>query len=155
MTADKVIAHECGHAIGLLLNGHGVAEVRVDHQLVDELGRVTVDFSHSQADYGVLIAGLMGPMNGGDLPPPWPPDPDSANRDERNAATLVRHLDLDRSDYKAACAFAEVWLDWREVKGACALLGQALSRVPVISGRQLEQLLGPDRLARLRAREDA
>ena len=57
MTTDKLIAHECGHAIGLLLCGHGVAEVRVDHQLVDELGRVTVDFSHSQADYGVLMRG--------------------------------------------------------------------------------------------------
>ena len=48
-----------------------------------------------------------------------------------------------------ACLFAATRLDWHEVKGACALLGQALYRVPVISGDQLEELLGP-RLPRLR-----
>ncbi len=51
-----LIAHECGHAIGLLIQGHGVAEVRVDHEQIGELGRVTADFSHSEADYGCLIA---------------------------------------------------------------------------------------------------
>ena len=155
MTPDKVIAHECGHAIGLLLCGHGVAEVRVDHELVGELGRVEADFTDSGADYGCVIALVMGPMAAGDPPLAWPPDPDSAIRDERNLATLVEHLNLSEGDYRAAIAFAATWLDWHEVKGACALLGQALGRVPVISGRQLEELLGPERLARLRHEEAA
>ena len=42
-----LIAHECGHAIGLLIQGHGVAEVRVDHDQIGELGRTTADFSYS------------------------------------------------------------------------------------------------------------
>jgi hypothetical protein len=149
----KTIIHESGHAVGLLVNHHGVAEVRVDHDVPGELGLTTADFSHSQADYGYLIAGLMGPMNAGDPPPPWPPDRDSNDTDERNAAVLVEHLELSRSDYLGACAIAEFLLDWHECKGAMALLGQALHRVPVITGEQLEELLGPRRLARLR-RED-
>ena len=153
MTPDELIAHEAGHAIGLLLNGHGVAEVRVDHQRLGELGRVEADFTHSGADYGCVVALLMGPMAAGDPPPAWPPDPGSTTQDERNLATLVEHLDLSEGDYRAAIAFAATWLDWHEVKGACALLGQALGRVPVISGRQLEELLGPDRLARPRHEE--
>ena len=89
-----LIAHESAHAIGLLIQGHGVAEVRVDHDRLGELGRITADFSHSEADYGCLIAALMGPIAGGDPPPPWPPDRDSLDTDERNAAVLVEHLGL-------------------------------------------------------------
>lgn len=152
MDRDKLIAHECGHAIGLLVHGHGVAEVRVDHERLGELGRVTADFSHSQADYGCVIALLMGPMNAGDPPPAWPPAPDSTTQDERNLAILVDHLGLSESDYKAAIAFAAFDLDWHAVKGAMALLGQALHRVPVITGDQLRDLLGPH-LARLQPEE--
>ena len=95
----------------------------------------------------------MGPMAAGDQPPAWPPDRKAATRDERNLAILAEHLDLSESDYRAAIGIAATWLDWHEVKGACALLGLALSKVPVISGRQLEQLLGPRRWARLRDEE--
>jgi hypothetical protein len=144
-----LIAHEAAHAVGLLLQGHGVAEVRVDHERLGELGRVTADFSHSEADYGYLIACLMGPIAGGHPPPSWPSDRDSPVTDEHVAAVLVEHLGLCEREYEAAIVFARTWLDWHEVKGASALLGQALHRVPVISGAQLEELLGP-RLARLR-----
>jgi hypothetical protein len=151
---DDLVAHECGHALGLLLNGHGVKEVRVDHEVYGELGRVTADFTNSSADYGIVIATLMGPMAEGDTPPSWPPDPDSTNRDEHNLGVLVEHLGLDEAAYKFAIAIAATWLDWHEVKGAMALLGQALHRVPVITGDQLCELLGP-RLARLQHKEAA
>jgi hypothetical protein len=144
-----LIAHESAHAIGLLIQGHGVAEVRVDHERLGELGRVTADYSHSEADHGSLIADLMGPIAGGDPPPPWPPDRDSLNTDEHVAAVLVEHLGLCEHEYEAAIVIAGAWLDSHRVKGACALLGQALFRVPVISGDQLTELLGP-RLAQLR-----
>ena len=91
----------------------------------------------------------MGPLAGGDPPPPWPPDRDSLSTDEQVAAVLVEHLGLCEHDYEAAIIIARTWLDSHNVKGACALLSQALLRVPVISGDQLEELLGP-RLARLR-----
>ena len=83
---SDTIAHECGHAIGLLVEGHRVAEVRVDNERLGELGRTTVDYSQSSADYGMLVAGLMGPLAAGDAPPSWPFDPDSADTDERNIA---------------------------------------------------------------------
>ncbi len=150
----SLIAHECGHAIGLLIQGHGVAEVRVDHERLGELGRTTADFSHSEGDYGYLIACLMGPIAGGDPPPPWPPDRDSLDTDEHNAAVLVEHLGLCEHDYEAAIIIARTWLDSHNVKAASAVLGQALFKVPVISGAQLEELLGPH-LARLRGEETA
>ena len=49
---SDTIAHESAHAIGLLVQKHGVAEVRVDHDQIGELGRTTADFSHSEADFG-------------------------------------------------------------------------------------------------------
>lgn len=153
MDHADLISHEAGHAVGLLLNGHGVKEVRVDHERLGELGRVTADYSHSQADYGTLIACLMGPMAAAEPPPSWPPDPDSLVPDERYMATLVRHLQLTETEYLFAIEFARLWLDWHEVKGAMALLGQALYRVPVISGDQLNELLGP-RLARLQHEQE-
>jgi hypothetical protein len=150
---DKTIRHECGHAIGLLITGHDVAEVRVDHELVGQLGRVEIDHTHSSADYyGCLIAVLMGPMSAGDPPPVWPLDPHSSG-DERALAVLVDYLALDRGGYQAAIDSAALWLDWHEAKGAMALLGQALARVPVITGDQLRELLGP-RLARLQHAEE-
>lgn len=150
---DKTIRHECGHVVGLLLNGHGVAEVRVDHDYLGQLGRVTVDFTHSSPDLGYLVACLMGPMAAGDAPPEWPPDPKAVG-DEHNMAVLVEYLGVDQDGYQTAIDYARGWLDWHEVKGAIALLAQALTRVPVISGTQLRELLGP-RLARLQSEEVA
>jgi hypothetical protein len=152
MDHADLISHEAGHAVGLLVNGHGVAEVRVDHERVGELGRVTADFSNSSADLGIVIAAAMGPLAEGDPPPSWPPDPDSIERDERNLAILVEYLELDESDYKAAIAIAAHLLDDPDVKAAHALLCQALHRVPVITGEQLRELLGPH-LARLQPEE--
>jgi hypothetical protein len=150
---EKTIAHECGHVVGLLLNGHAVSEVRVDHDYVGQLGRVVVDFTHSEPDLGYLVAVLMGPMAAGDPPPEWPRDPKAVG-DEHNMAVLVDYLAVDQDGYQTAIHYARGWLDWHEAKGAMALLGQALSRVPVISGDQLEELLGP-RLARLQPEEAA
>ena len=91
----------------------------------------------------------MGPIAGGDQPPPWPPDRDSLVTDEHNAAVLVEHLGLCEHEYEAAIIIARTWLDSHNVKAASALLSQALFKVPVITGDQLEELLGPH-LARLR-----
>jgi hypothetical protein len=149
---DKTIAHECGHVVGLLLTGHGVKEVRVDHDYVGQLGRVTVDFTNSSPDLGYLVACLMGPLAAADAPPEWPPDPDAVG-DERTLAVLVDYLAIDRDGYQAAIDCAASWLDWHEVKGAIALLTAALDRVPVVDGTQLRELLGP-RLARLQHSEE-
>jgi hypothetical protein len=154
MDHADLISHEAGHAIGLLVNGHGVALVRVDHDVYGELGRCTADFSNSSADLGIVIADMMGPMAAGEPPPSWPPDPDSLLRDERNLAILVDYLELDETDYRAAIALAAHLLDDPDVKAAHALLCQALWRAPVITGEQLRELLGP-RLARLQHKEVA
>jgi hypothetical protein len=151
---EKTIVHEAGHAVGLLVNGHGVALVRVDHDVYGELGLCTADFTNSSADYGIVIADMMGPMAAGDPPPSWPPDPDAIEKDERNLAILVEYLELDETAYKFAIAIAAHLLDDPEVKAAHALLCQALHRVPVITGEQLRELLGPH-LARLQPEEAA
>ena len=89
---------------------------------------MTVDFSHSQADYGVLIAGLMGPMNGGDPPPAWPPDPDSAIRDEAQPGDPGRAPGPERRRLPGRDRHRRHLAGLAEVKGACALLGSALDR---------------------------
>jgi hypothetical protein len=113
---------------------------------------VTADFSHSQADFGCLIASLMGPMAAGEAPPVWPLNPEGSG-DERTMAILVKHLGLDWSGYQLAIGIAAARLDWHAAKAAHALLCQALHRVPVITGDQLRELLGPHLLARLQHEE--
>jgi hypothetical protein len=142
MTTDT-IAHEAGHVVGFIAAAGMIPrEVRVDRPDADALGWVRADFRHHSADYGYLIGVLMGPLAEGRVIA-WPPSKD-ASGDERAAALLVDFLDLSESDYKAALWIAGHLLEEPETKGMHALVCQALSRVPVITGPQLRELLDID-----------
>ena len=99
-------------------------------------------------DYGFLVAVAMGPLATGKAPPRYEQLTLRSEGDAFHLAFLTRLLRLDHAAYNAAIGIALHLLDAPDFKAAHALLCDALARVPVITGPQLDALLGPH-LARL------
>ena len=74
---------------------------------------------------------------------------DSGRRLPRSSfAILAEYLKLDRPGLYAHVAIAYHVADDADFKSLQALVARALSRVPVITGTQLRELIGPERCAR-------
>ena len=153
-----LLAHEAAHVVGGLLCGQHVKEVRLGATKRNPRNAATTTFElDGDIDlYGRLVATLMGPMAEGQPPPAWPPLPDLyGHNDEHIAATLVSHLRLSKADYMAAVALAAHQLDDPLVKAAIAQVAHALGQTGVLTGQQIEQLLGPNMVAWLERGEDS
>jgi hypothetical protein len=94
--------------------------------------------------FGHVVAILMGPMAEGLPPLPWPPIPDPDHTDAFNVSTLINDLALSKSDYMAAVALADRWLDNPQVKTAIAKVAHALSEVGELTDRGVRDALGPE-----------
>jgi hypothetical protein len=145
---DSTLVHEAAHAVGGLLAGHRIDRVHIGatKRRPGDAGFTTFDFAGSpDVDmFGHVVAILMGPMAEGLPPLPWPPNPDPDHTDAFNVATLVNHLALSKSDYMAAVALADRWLDNPQVKTAIAKVAHALGEVGELTDRGVRDALGPE-----------
>lgn len=134
--------HEAAHcALAIAAAGWVPLEVRADRPDLHIAGRCAANFRNHEPDRGWLIAVLGGPLSGGDVIE-WPPSEQAATDDERIAAVLVEALRLKRHDYLDALATARDLLARDDVKAVVRLVAVALAHVPVLTERQLRELLG-------------
>ncbi|MGH2964304.1 MAG: hypothetical protein ACRDMH_02840 [Solirubrobacterales bacterium] len=176
MTVHPTIAsHEAGHASGMLVQGLRPKLVRADNPKVDYYwsGEVEPDYERHALDPemadDLVIATLLGPLaehgrQWWKAIPPWPPPweelSDLLNEEPRDSdgaqvATLIEYAQRDRSQYSALAGIALHWLDDAGFKSLHALIATALMEVPRITGSQLEELIGPERVARYLTEEVA
>jgi hypothetical protein len=146
-------AHEAGHAAGLVFQGRLPVEIRVDRPTYELAGRVRIDpgegLDRDRATDQVVMT-LLGPIMEpqADWPPAFPPDSQSEVNDVRALGLLVGYLKLTESDWRELVAAAHRVADDPNFKSMHALIANALEHVPVITGEQLRDLIGPERVAR-------
>jgi hypothetical protein len=148
-----VAVHEAGHTGGMLYLGRPPLRVRADHPDLDyNLSGVTEpdlgDGITREMASDLLLAVLLGPIAEGeaDWPPPWPleVEADAPRSDASQLARLAKFMRLDGRQWLAYVAIAYHLADDPAFKALHALITEALHRAPVITGRQLVELIGPE-----------
>ncbi|MGH2963814.1 MAG: hypothetical protein ACRDMH_00315 [Solirubrobacterales bacterium] len=165
-THPKIVSEEAGHAAGLIWTGRLPRVVRADNSgpetwngdVQPDLGKGLTPDADGEALAGdLMLCVLLGPLCAGDAgwPPtwkeldlsPWP----EATGDLGRLSSLVRWLKkrkrMNEERYDAFVGIALHVADDANFKALHALIADALTRAPFITGKQLRDLLGPKLVA--------